>query len=856
MSTTSAQLYQLSQYKVLDYFMTHVDLELDLSKQPECSKAKLTIKPNPQAPNRSNELHLDGKFMMLTSLKLNNKILKEEDYLLSEEGLIIKNVPKDQTFFIETSSILSQSTDLFGLYKTDNIYLVKAETEGLRRVFYCIDRPDNLATYTTKIIANKKQYPTLLSNGNLINKTNNPNGLHSVTWHDTLAKPSYLFAVVAGNLNYSDTQFSTRKGRNLAIEFYVSSKDSVKCLFAQEVLKKSMAWDEQVFNLDCELNQHKVAGVDKYASGASEPTGLNLFNTENLFATAETKTDLGIIRVLEVVAHEFFHYWTGNRVTIRDWFNLTFKEGLTTFRAAQFCEDLFGTDLARLINGKNLDERAPRQSSYTAVRSLYTVAAYEKGADVFRMMMLVVGKDLFYKCLSSFLKEYDGKAVTIEDLLDYLTQATSFDLHSFLPWFTEPGIPKLNINERYDSEKKEYQLEIKTLNAGSIKPIPLVMGLLDSSGNELIEEQLLLVNNSIMTFNFSNIASRPIPSLLRSFSAPVYLSHTLSNDDLLVLIQFDSNLYNRCEASKQLQLNLIKTYCFDKTLNYPNSFFSVYRSLLQNKELEPWILAELLTLSSEEDMIASIENPELELIVEARTEIQKTIAHELKEDWSGLLERLNNYQFNSNTQFSIFDIKDAGMRRLKEVYYSYMQYIDFSSTRSAAIEQFQNKLAKNMTETIASLNRLGAMGCENELDEALKQFYEYWKEDTHAINYWFRLQASLHSPTVVARVQQLLDHPAFDILNPNKIYSLFGTFILNPYGFHNKSGQGYKLVAQVILMLDKLNPPLAANLVQKFIAKEQHDEKKKQYMYEYLIVIEKEASSIDVKNAVRKLITH
>ncbi|RUR12931.1 hypothetical protein ELY15_03630 [Legionella sp. km772] len=277
MQTTTSKLFQLSEYKVLDYFMTHVDLEIDLAQQPECSKAKLTISPNPDCSSLPDELRLDGEFMILTSLKLDGKLLKEDEYVLTSESLTIKNVPKERTFYIETTCILSQSTDLFGLYKTDDIYLIKAETEGLRRVFFCIDRPDNLATYTTTIIAPYKQYPILLSNGVLVNKKSLADDLHCVTWHDALPKPTYLFALVAGDLNYSATLFKTRTGRELPIEFYVSSKDIVKCHFAQEVLKKAIAWDESVFNLDCDLAQHMIAGVDKYASGASEPTGLNLF---------------------------------------------------------------------------------------------------------------------------------------------------------------------------------------------------------------------------------------------------------------------------------------------------------------------------------------------------------------------------------------------------------------------------------------------------------------------------------------------------------------------------------------------------------------------------------------------------
>ncbi|WP_158617478.1 DUF3458 domain-containing protein [Legionella sp. km772] len=415
----------------------------------------------------------------------------------------------------------------------------------------------------------------------------------------------------------------------------------------------------------------------------------------------------------------------------------------------------------------------------------------------------------------------------------------------------EPGIPQLTITDIYDNKQQRYQLHIKVHNE-SKKPIPLLMGLLDSTGRELIEERLLLITQAEMKFEFPDMATRPIPSLFRSFSAPIYLYQTVSNDDLLVLMQHDPNLYNRCEASKKLILNLVTEYCANQTINYPKALFSAYRSLLLNNDIEPWILAELLTISSEEELIASFEKPHFELLATARQQIQKTLAEELKNDWPTLFKRINEYLPNPSPQFELFDIKDAGMRRLKEVYYSYLQHIDFPTTKNALLKQFKTSLISNMTETISSLSLLATMGCAQEMDSALQQFYDYWKDDTHAINYWFRIQASIHSNTVVKRVEQLLDHPAFDILNPNKVYSLMGSFIMNPYGFHNSSGQGYKLVAKIILVLDKLNPPLAANLTQKLIAWEKYDELRRKLMLECLVFINKEAISTDVKNSSHK----
>lgn len=851
MPSPAQKCYELSQYKVLDYFMTHVVLQIDLTTKPAHSSAQLTIKPNPNIPNPAADLRLDGEHMVLTSLKLNGCVLESSAYELLSDSLIIKNVPRNQEFSIETTAILSESTDLFGLYETDGIYLIKAETEGLRRVFYCIDRPDNLATYTTTIIADQQRYPVLLSNGTLIETKQLPNNSHRVTWLDNLPKPSYLFALVAGSLNYSATSFKTTAGREIPIEFYVSSEDISKCEFAKEAIKIAMAWDEAVFHLNCELSQHMVAGVDKYASGASEPTGLNLFNTENLFATPQIKTDVGMLRVLEVVAHEFFHYWSGNRVTIRDWFNLPFKEGLTTFRAAMLFEDLLGTSLARLLNGKNLDDKAPRQSSYSAVRSLYTIAAYEKAADVFRMMMLIVGRELFYVHMSGFLKDNDGKAVTIEDMLRAMTQSTGIDLNSFLPWFTEPGIPNVYVQDEYDIEKKQYLLKIKVIDPIQ-RPIPILIGLLNESGVELVPDTLLVVNESSVQFQFDNVPSRPIPSLLRDFSAPIYLHHTLNNDDLLVLMQSDTNLYNRCDAAKRLIINLVSRYCDTGELCFPHRFFTVYKALLQEEQMEPWILAELLQINSVEELIAVMQEPKFELLTAARIKIQKNIALELKNEWLQLEQQITNYTPNPKPQFSLFDITDAGMRRLKEMYYSYQTHIDYNRTKNDLVAQFNTQLGNNMTETISSLTLLGEMGCELEMDKALQQFYDYWKEDTHAINYWLRIQAAMHSTTVVNRVKYLIEHPAFDILNPNKIYSLLGTFTNNPYGFHNASGEGYQLIAKMVLILDKINPPLAAHLAQKLCSSAHDALSHKQFIMNNLTILDKEARSINVKNVIKK----
>ncbi|HHF7375554.1 aminopeptidase N [Legionella bozemanae] len=845
-------IFRLSDYKILDYQVKHIDLEIDLSKKPVQSKALLTIKPNPNSKSYSTDLELDGENMILEAVLLDGKKLTHEEYELTKDSLIIKNVPQDRAFTLETTTRLGENTDLFGLYETEGTILVKAETEGLRRVLYCHDRPDSLATYKTTIIAKKEDYPVLLSNGSLIEHNDLEEGLHSVIWVDKVPKPSYLFALVAGKLQKSVTYFKTRSERELPIEFYVPPAATTKCDFAKEVLKEAMRWEEEIFDLECELPQHMVAGVDKYASGASEPTGLNLFNTANLFATHETRTDTDFLRVLEVVAHEYFHYWSGDRVTIRDWFNLPFKEGLTTFRAAMFRERLFGTDLIRILDGKNLDERAPRQDTYANVRSLYTPAAYEKSADIFRMMMLFLGEETFYRGMNQFLKDNDGGAITLEDVLASLSKSTKKDMSSFLHWFTESGIPQITVTDEYDAEAKRYTLKFNTKD-GKGRPIPIVVGLLNNKGKEMQGDTMIMVEQSDTEFHFDNIDSRPTPSLLRSFSAPVHLEFTYSTEQLLLLMQHDSNIYNRCEAANKLISQMVKNYCSGKTILFTPEFFNAYRSIIneKNSSLNYWLLAELMAIPSEEVLFSSMQNQDFEKIAEARQLIQSQLAKELKEDIVRMQKNLDIIPVSQHSPFKSFDILSAGARRLRQVCHAYLAAVQSEKTEQQLIEQFNNSLGKNMTDCISALNLLLSNNC-SQSDKLLASFYDLWQNDPSAINYWFNVQAAAHSEHVVNLVKQLMLHPAFDLSNPNKVNALLGTFIKNPYGFHSISGKGYQLIVDAILKLEKINPTLAANLTEKFNNWDKYDEKRQKLMLSQLEFISTHAASADVRSMAKK----
>lgn len=841
-----ANVYKLSDYKVLDFFVRHVDLELDLTKEAPQSKALLTIEPNPEFSPHPTDLQLDCQNMQLTSVLLNGRLLSTEEYELKDNSLIIKNVPHGLEFTVETTATLGKNTDLFGYYTTEGTGLVKAETEGLRRVFPCKDRPDNLATYKTTLIANKKEFPTLLANGLAIEEKNSDK-IHSVTWVNPIPIPSYLFAMVAGNLICSKTSYITNLGREIPVEFYIPEGAVAKCVFAQEVLKAAMAWDEQRFNLECPLPAVKVAGVNKYASGASEPLGLILFNTANLYATAASRTDIDIIRVMDVVAHEFFHTWTGDLVTIRDWFNLAAKEGLTTFRTSLFLEYILGIDPERMFYGHSLDERAPRPDSYTAVRSLYTSAAYEKSAEIFRMIMSFMGEEAFNKGLTAFLQQHAGEAITLENILNFLSNKDS-DVNQFLPWFTESGIPKVTVTDEYDEVKQIYKLKFATHGAEG-RPIPVDYVLFDKNGIAMFPNQQIIIDQPEMIIDFPLLSERPTPSLLRGFSAPIHLEFAYTNQQLLFLIHYDDDVYNRCNAAKTVIRRLVSEYCAGKSIELSSEFSTTYRTLLMDNKQKTWVLAELLALPSEEDLIASFPNASFEKVVEGRRLIQEKLAQELK---SALHSTIKELDIPSKTEDKVlFDFAAAGNRRLKAVCYSYLCVTEPEKTELALINQFQDALGKNMTDTISALALL-ANANSSQSDKLLEQFYQYWQHDPDAINYWFNLQAAAHLPTVVDKVRKLIQHPAFDLSNPNKIYALLGVFIKNIYGFHALSGEGYKLVADIILQLEKINPTLAANLTEKFSSWDKFDKQRQNLMRNNLKYIYEQATTPEVRNMAGK----
>lgn len=852
MQRKETKVFRLSEYEIPPYLVSHTDLLIDLTQQPVRTKATLIIKKNPENKNKHNLVLHGENIKLVSTLKINGKDLAETDFFISENLLTIKmnHVNELYEFNLESEVTLGENLDLFGLYKTEDTYLIKAETEGMRRVLFCLDRPDVLSTYRTTIVADKHKFPTLLSNGKLIETKQLSDHTHSVTWYDDVPKPTYLFAIVAGNLEKSEIIFTTKSGREMPIQFYVQPGGTEKCGFAKEVIKKALKWDEDTFGLECHLPQHMIAGVDKYASGASEPTGLNLFNLQYLFATPDINFDTDFINIARVVSHEYFHYWSGDRVTIRDWFNLTLKEGLTRFRDTWFREEIFGKDLIRILNGKNIFENAARPDTYTSVRSLYTSAAYGKGGHIFRMIMTKIGEEKFCNGIKHFFLTNDGKAVTIEDLLTSLSQTSGADLSGYLTWFITSDTPKVEVSDEYDATTKTYKLKIKQLT-NDIREIPIIIGLLDKGGNEIVGDTVLFNDCAEQEFVFNDIEEYPVPSLLRSFSAPVQLTFNYTSSNLLLLMRHDTNHFNRWDAARTLIYSYIEEYIEGKQISLTEEFYSTYQALLTNKSIAPWILAEIIRLPTQEEAMESLASTEFEKINKALAYISNAIKTELFDYFVLYFSDVN--KASSQKQFNDFDITEAGHRRLKHVCISYLYQNNPDAMRSYAKGNFTENLAKNMTETINALSLLCDIGGPESKD-ALEKFYQQWKDENNALRFWFKLQSGAHSSNTIEVVRSLMQHSAFDITNPNKVYALFDPFVRNPYGFHVETGEGYQLLADVIIQLDKINPSLSSKLMTPatFMNWNNVDVERQKLMYAALKRIEQHTTSVAVKDVLTK----
>ena len=805
----------------------------------------------------ADALTLQGQKLVLEKLLLNGEELKNEDqYFTDDESLTIPGLSellggKVDEFTLECHTRLEpqNNTALEGLYKSKKMFCTQCEAEGFRRITYYLDRPDVMSKFTTTITADRKKYPLLLSNGNKMasGSVEHDSDRHWVKWEDPFKKPSYLFALVAGKLVSLDDSFTTSSGRKIDLQIFVEEKDIDKCDHAMLSLKNSMRWDEQVFGREYDLDIFMIVAVDDFNMGAMENKGLNIFNTACVLANPKTTTDLFFQRVEAVVAHEYFHNWSGNRVTCRDWFQLSLKEGFTVFRDSEFSADMGSRtvkridDVAFLQTVQFAEDSGPmahsvRPDSYMEISNFYTVTIYEKGAEVVRMIRLILGAEKFRAGSDLYFERHDGQAVTTEDFVKAMEDASGADLVQFRNWYSQAGTPELVVSDNYDPDSKQYTLSVEqtcpdTPGQFNKQPfhIPLRVGLIDSQGRELalrlagdesepaVNDKVLDLTEASQQFVFEQIEQAPIPSLLRGFSAPVRLRYDYSRQDLFFLMVHDSDGFNRWNASQLLAIDIMDELQGERAegrdLNVSQILLDAYSgvldSVLTDSALDKAMVAQLLTLPSTGLLIERAELADVESIHAVREFLADTLARNL----STVLARL--YKENcSDAEFSA-DADSIAQRALKNLALSYLTRTAEKESTQQCWSQFEG--ASNMTDQLAALRCLVNSSSEAATElkqQALADFYQQWSHEPLVVDQWFAVQASCQLPDGLSRVKLLLEHPDFEIKNPNKVRSLIGAFCgQNHIGFHDASGSGYEFLADQVIVLDKINPQIASRLL-------------------------------------------
>ncbi len=833
--TTSPGTIRRVDYTPPPFLIETVDLDVELGKETTSVVARLAVRRNPAAVSQPADMVLDGKKMELVSVRLDGKPAVHE---VTPETLTLRGVPDSFALEITTRLRPQDNTELTGLYKSRDLFCTQCEAEGFRRITYFLDRPDVMARYTTRVVADRAQAPVLLSNGNLVDSGALDGGRHFATWEDPFPKPSYLFALVAGPLECLEDRFTTRSGREVTLRIFVRPGDVGRCGHAMESLKKSMKWDEEVYGLEYDLDTFMIVAIDDFNMGAMENKGLNVFNSKLVLANPETATDLDYHSIEAVIAHEYFHNWTGNRVTCRDWFQLSLKEGLTVFRDQQFSADMGSAADARIDDVRRLrasqfpEDAGPmahpvRPDSYIEINNFYTATVYQKGAEVVRMMHTLLGPERYRKGIDLYFERHDGQAVTCDDFANAMEDASGVDLTQFRRWYAQAGTPDVRVEGRYDAVGRRYTLTVtQSLRPTPGQPgkqpmhIPLVVGLLDGAGRDLPLKlagetaaggttRVLDLRTPRDVFVFEDVPEKPVASLLRGFSAPVKLDAPRADDELTFLMAHDTDPFARWEAGQQLGarliLELVEARKAGRTMVVPDHFVEAIRRTLDDQRLDRSFIADAVTLPGLAFLGELMPEIDIEGLWAAQQRVRSVLSDRLADRWSSV------YDANHATGPYRFTPGEVGRRRLRSTALSYLSVDKGDAARQRAVAYFES--AGNMTESIAGLTVLAELGGV-EGEAALAAFHERWKGEALVLDKWFAIQARTPTAGTLARVKGLVDHPSYDRRNPNRVYSLIGAFASgNPVQFHQAGGAGYRFLADQVLATDRLNPQIAARLL-------------------------------------------
>lgn len=832
-------------YRAPDYLISDIDLTFEL----DATRTRVTAISQVTRQNGDDvALRLDGEDLTLVSIQVNDA--PWQAYRLEDNALIIENLPTRFTLHIVNEISPAANTALEGLYQSGEALCTQCEAEGFRHITWYLDRPDVLARFTTKIIADKTRYPFLLSNGNRLNQGELEDGRHWVQWEDPFPKPCYLFALVAGDFDVLRDTFITRSGREVALELYVDRGNLDRAPWAMTSLKNSMKWDEDRFGLEYDLDIYMIVAVDFFNMGAMENKGLNVFNSKYVLARAETATDKDYLDIERVIGHEYFHNWTGNRVTCRDWFQLSLKEGLTVFRDQEFSSDLGSRAVNRISNVRTMrgmqfaEDASPmahpiRPDKVIEMNNFYTLTVYEKGAEVIRMLHTLLGEENFQKGMQLYFERHDGSAATCDDFVQAMEDASNVDLSHFRRWYSQSGTPVVTVHDDYNPETEQYTLTISqhtqpTPDQEQKLPlhIPFDIELYDNEGNVIPLQKgghpvhhVLNLTQPEQTFVFDNVYFQPVPSLLRDFSAPVKLEYKWSDQQLTFLMRYARNDFSRWDAAQSLltthiKLNIVRQQQ-GQPLSLPLHVADAFRAVLLDENLNPALAAEILTLPTANEIAELFPIIDPLAIAVVRDALMRTLATELAD------ECLAVYHANKLSEYRV-DHDDIGKRTLRNTCLRYLAFGDVPLADKLVTEQYYK--ADNMTDALAALSAAvaAALPCR---DALLAEYDEKWHQDGLVMDKWFILQATSPAPEVLSNVRALLQHRSFSFANPNRIRSLIGAFAgSNPAAFHAEDGSGYQFMVEMLTELNSRNPQVASRLIEPLIRLKRYDDKRQGMM--------------------------
>jgi len=846
-------------YEPYPFLLHSVYLNVDLYEDHALVTATLDLERVGEGP-----LYLHGQALTLLSIQCDSQPLKVGQLTEGTDHLIVHEDKPRFKLTTVTRIKPQENSQLSGLYRSGHLFCTQCEAEGFRRITFFPDRPDVLATYTTRITADAVTYPILLSNGNLQSSEILPEGRHAVVWVDPFKKASYLFALVAGDLACVRDNFETMSGKNVQLALYVEKNHEAECAHALTSLKHAMRWDEEQFGREYDLELYMIVAVSDFNMGAMENKGLNIFNSKYVLAQPSTATDEDYAHIESVIAHEYFHNWTGNRVTCRDWFQLSLKEGLTVFRDQEFSRDMNSRDVKRIedvitLKTTQFPEDAGsmahpvRPESYQEINNFYTATIYNKGAEVIRMQRTLLGEEGFRRGMDLYFDRHDGSAVTIDDFVAAMEDANHRDLSAFKYWYSQAGTPVVEVDAVYASGTLTLLFRQScraTPECQEKKPfyIPIRVALFDETGQQLpLEEPVWILHQTSQTLQFSSLAARPVVSLLRDFSAPVIIKYAQNRSELILLLRFESNGYAKWNAARQLVLDVLRTAIVSSTqaVILSEDFVEAFRYVLQDETLDMALRALLLTPPSFDEVLAEVPGVDVALVEQVRDGYREALGKALIADFLAM------YQSLFALEDHCMEGQAYGRRKLRNVCLWFGMKCD--TDHMLAICQYQFDTAITMTDKLLSFALLASVSHESVRKIAIEAFYQQYKTDALVLDKWFTVQAMAEPVGALSRVEALLQHPDFQLKNPNKVRALIGAFIQgNPRHFHAIDGSGYRFLTRMLLALDAINPQIAARLATPFTRGQRLDAERQSLMREQLVFLSTQPLSKDLRELIDK----